>query len=100
MMSMSRQPGKLRTVVKVGGSLFDLPDLGDRLNRLTAQLPKQLVFVPGGGKLIDAIRELDRIHEIGDRGSHLIALQALSVTAEILGQIVPRPTIVYHLASC
>ena len=44
-------------VVKVGGSLYDLPDLGPRLRRFLDGLddPDRLV-VPGGGAAADVVR--------------------------------------------
>ena len=56
----------MSTVIKVGGSLFDRPDLGPRLRRwLDANAPWETILVPGGGRLVDVIRDLDRIHGLG-----------------------------------
>ena len=50
-----------RIVVKVGGSLFDWPDLGERLCRwLAVQEEKEILLVPGGGPTADVIRDCQR----------------------------------------
>jgi aspartokinase-like uncharacterized kinase len=78
-------------VVKVGGSLFDLADLGPRLRHwLAEQLAgNRIVVVPGGGPLVDAIRQLDRRHGLGEEISHWLALRALSVNAHFLASLLP-----------
>ena len=55
-------------VVKVGGSLYDLPDLGDRLRRFLATLTWPVQFRSGGGITADAdLREFEyHIHRLGD----------------------------------
>ncbi len=76
-------------VVKVGGSLFDHPALGTGLREYAASLaPKPVLFVPGGGSLADAVRELDRTHHLGEEVSHWLALRTLGVTAELLRRLV------------
>lgn len=50
-------------VVKVGGSLFDLPDLGPRLRAWLKTLrTADVLLVPGGGPTADVVRSLDRAH--------------------------------------
>lgn len=82
-------------VVKVGGSLFDHPRLGPGLRAFLESLePAELLLVPGGGKVVDAVRELDRVHGLGDEVSHWLAVRALSVTSEILtDRVASRPQI-------
>lgn len=82
----SIQPSEGVAVVKVGGSLYDLPDLGPRLQRWLAEqfADTRVVLVPGGGPLVDAIRELDRRHGLGEETSHWLAVRALSVNAYFL----------------
>lgn len=77
-------------VVKVGGSLFSLPDLGARLRDLLATLGGRVLLFPGGGVTADAIRELDRIHALGEEASHWLALRALSINARFLIQLLPE----------
>ncbi len=76
------------TVVKVGGSLFDLPDLRDRLSRFFATLDAGQIWIfPGGGATTDAIRAFDRVHHLGEEASHWLAIQALSVNASFLCEL-------------
>lgn len=78
-------------VVKVGGSLYDLPDLGPRLCRWLDEqcTDKRVVLVPGGGPLAETIRQLDRRHGLGEEISHWLALRALSVNAHFLASLLP-----------
>jgi len=78
-------------VVKVGGSLYDLPDLGSRLRRWLAEqfAGTPVVLVPGGGPLADAIWRLDRRHGLGEEAAHWLALRALSVNAHFLASLLP-----------
>src|SRR5207248_9110984 len=58
-------------VVKVGGSLYDLPDLADRLRRwLSALAAPRVLLVPGGGPTADVIRTFDQRHRLGEEASH------------------------------
>lgn len=80
-------------VVKVGGSLYDLPDLGSRLRHwLAEQSPSALgtVLVPGGDGTADAIRHLDRVHGLGEETAHWLALRALTLNAHFLAALLPR----------
>ncbi len=80
-------------VVKVGGSLFDSPALGPALRTFIESLkPADVLLVPGGGPVADAVRELDRTHKLGEEDSHWLALQSLSVTKAFLERVVAEPT--------
>jgi len=89
-----RQSVKRRRVVKVGGSLFDLPDL---VERLRPWLPA--LFVPGGGALADAVRTLHRIHGLSEERSHWLALRACSVHADFLASLLQLPVVADPLHS-
>lgn len=78
-------------VVKVGGSLFDLPDLGPRLRRwLDANAPPRVLLVPGGGATANAVRELQRTHGFDDELAHWLALRAMSLNAHVLAALLPE----------
>lgn len=78
------------TVVKVGGSLFDWPELGPRLRDWLTKLPAPSVFlVPGGGPTTDVVRDLDRRHGLGEEKSHWLALRALTLNAHFLADLLP-----------
>lgn len=75
-------------IVKVGGSLFDLPNLGPGLcTYLKALAPAEVILVAGGGAGVEAVRALDRAHGFGEEFSHWLALRALGVTAAGLERI-------------
>jgi len=85
-------------VVKVGGSLLDLPGLGPRLRTWldTLGTPRPLV-VPGGGATSDVIRTLDRLHALGEEAAHWLALGAMSLNAAVLQALLPRSQVVADL---
>jgi aspartokinase-like uncharacterized kinase len=82
-------------VVKVGGSLFDLPDLGPRLrawlDRLSAP---HVLLVPGGGAMANVIRALDLCHGLGEETAHWLALRALSLNAAVLQALLPASQVI------
>jgi aspartokinase-like uncharacterized kinase len=78
-------------VINVGGSLFDLPDLPQRLRGwLARQTPAQNVFIAGGGRFVDELRAFDKLHHLGDEACHWLAIRAMSVTAQLLHALVPE----------
>ena len=82
-------------VVKVGGSLFDLPDLGRRLRDFLADLPdNDRLVVPGGGATADVVRAYDHRHGLGEEASHWLALRACSLNAHFLAVLLPEAHIV------
>ncbi len=87
------------TVVKVGGSLFDLPDLDERLRTFLDGLGGiRVLLLPGGGPFADVIRALDGIHAIGEEASHWLALHALSLSARFLATRLPGAILLGSLA--
>ena len=75
------------TVYKLGGSLFDLPDLKGRLSRVLAGEPRALV-VCGGGAAADAVRAWDRVHGLGEDAAHRVACEALGVSARFVSELI------------
>jgi 5-(aminomethyl)-3-furanmethanol phosphate kinase len=83
------------TIVKVGGSLYDWPKLGERLRAwLNARNAERVLLVPGGGATADAIRSLDRVHHLGEEASHWLAIRALSLNARFLQTLLPDAELV------
>ncbi|HEY7427784.1 MAG TPA: hypothetical protein VH682_26370 [Gemmataceae bacterium] len=93
----------LRAVVKVGGSLYDWPDLAMRLRGwLAAQWPggEGILLVPGGGPTADVVRDLDRRHGLGEEASHWLALRALSLNAHFLASLLPSARVIGDVEEC
>jgi aspartokinase-like uncharacterized kinase len=85
------------TVVKVGGSLYDLPDLSSRLQPWLSQAKStDIIFVPGGGATVDVIRDFDRVHHLGEERAHCLALAAMRLNAEFLSQLLRSVDVMPH----
>jgi len=89
------------TVVKVGGSLYDLPDLGTRLRVwLDAQSDSRLLIVPGGGDTAEAVRGFHHIHGLDEERAHWLALRALGLNAHFMAWLVERSVVVEDQSGC
>lgn len=89
---MSRTPIR---VVKVGGSLLDLPDLADRLrNWLAEQSPAHHVLIVGGGPLVDQVRRWHAARPLTDVAAHWMCVDLMTVTAHLLHDRLPEFTLV------
>ncbi len=78
-------------VVKVGGSLFDLPDLADRVRQwLARQSPAHHVFMAGGGALADQVRQWHAMRPLQDEAAHWMCVDLLTVTAHLLHARLPE----------
>ena len=81
---------KVSSVIKLGGSLLDLPDLPTRLGNFLSDFSRiRPVLVCGGGPAVDLIRHWDQAFHLGEEASHWIALKTLTITALVLERIVP-----------
>jgi aspartokinase-like uncharacterized kinase len=82
-------------VIKVGGSLLDWPELPARLNwYLERRRGQRLVLIAGGGRFADVLRELDRVHGLGEERSHALALRILDATSHLLAALVAGSRVV------
>ncbi len=91
-------PGLGVRVVKVGGSLFTLSDLGPRLQRwLNQQTPAHDVLLAGGGRWADAIREADARFGLGQQTAHALCVETLRVSARVLAALLPGSPLVIRL---
>jgi len=81
------------TVAKVGGSLYDLPDLRDRLRAWLAGSAGRVLLIPGGGAAVDVVRQLDRVHGLGEEAAHWLALRVLTANAHFLGRLIGAPVV-------
>ncbi|REJ67783.1 MAG: hypothetical protein DWQ31_10395 [Planctomycetota bacterium] len=93
---MSRSP--LR-IIKLGGSLLDRHDLVERFERwLSRQTPAKNVVVPGGGPLVDSLRQLCAEQQTDEVTAHRLALRAMSVTARLTAAMTSAPLVAVHPA--
>lgn len=77
-------------IVKVGGSLFDLPRLPERIRQVLGALGRRrIVVVAGGGKAARVIRRWDQIHRLGEEVAHWLALGAVTLSAQALHMMMP-----------
>jgi 5-(aminomethyl)-3-furanmethanol phosphate kinase len=83
------------SVIKVGGSLLDWPELPSRLTRFLQERRQTSpgirdVLLCGGGPFVDSIRRLDRVHHLGDYACHRLALQGMDLAGTVLLCMLPR----------
>lgn len=82
-------------VVKIGGSLFTQSGFVTRLRAWTEQLlaqlwPVHVVFITGGGPLVEGLREIDRINKIAAEHAHWVAIHLMDVNASLLNKWWPE----------
>ena len=76
-------------VVKLGGSVFDAPQLRDWLALFAGRGAGRVVVVPGGGRFADAVRaEQQRLH-FDDLAAHNMAVLAMAQAAQMLHALQP-----------
>ena len=79
------------TVMKLGGSLFDFPELSGRLVQfLDEQIFARPVIIPGGGRFADEVRRLDNLYNLGETQSHELAVKTLSLTSRLIAGMSSR----------
>ncbi len=82
-------------VVKIGGSLWNLPDLGTELTDwLSQHAGIRLLLVAGGGPAANVVRNWHEIHSLSEEASHWLAIDSLSLTASLLQRLVPTSRLV------
>jgi aspartokinase-like uncharacterized kinase len=91
-------------ILKVGGSLFRWPEFPRRFAemidaRRVVSRGERLVLIAGGGPAADVIRELDKIHGLGDPSAHRLALHAMDLTAVFLAELLPGTVAIQSLSS-
>ena len=78
-------------VVKVGGSLLNVQNLGGRLARWLSMQPTAVnLLVVGGGGLVDTVRDLDSKHRFDPEFVHWHCVELLDKTAAILSELLPQ----------
>lgn len=76
---------------KLGGSLFSLPDLPERLRQVWRERPgTSPLLIVGGGAAADAVRDWDRTFQLGAERAHWLAIDALDLSASLLLRLMPE----------
>ena len=75
-------------IIKLGGSLLSLSDLRPRFHAwLQTETPARNLVVVGGGRAVEAIRELDAIHHFPAKLTHWMCVDLMSITAALAKSI-------------
>jgi aspartokinase-like uncharacterized kinase len=88
-------PQMARRVVKLGGSLLELPYVVGRLRTwIASQVPATTVLVVGGGRLADAIRDAQSLHGFSDSAAHWLCIRAMAIQAEMMRLLMPEAQLI------
>jgi aspartokinase-like uncharacterized kinase len=80
-----------RRVIKLGGSLFADTEWVNRFRRwLTLQPLMSNILIGGGGALADVVREWDRDYRLDAEVAHWLAIDAMSMTAQLAARLLPE----------
>ena len=72
-------------VVKIGGSLLTFDLAPQRiLQWLESQTPMPTVWIVGGGKLVDCVREWDKIHSIDQETAHWMSIDLMDFNGSLV----------------
>ncbi|MEO2017174.1 MAG: hypothetical protein ABGZ53_22695 [Fuerstiella sp.] len=86
---------KTLSILKLGGSLLSLPDVGDRLVSFVNQHQiENPVVVAGGGESADLVRNWAERFALSDSTAHDLALKAMALNGELLSHLDDRFTLV------
>ena len=75
-------------VIKLGGSLLELPDLRSRFEAWFArQRPAVNVMIVGGGELVEAVRGIDQQQSLDAAFVHWVSIDLMATTAKLASEI-------------
>lgn len=82
-------------MIKTGGSLLDLEDLGLRIRAVCRQrADRRCVLFPGGGGTANLVRDWHRRFRLSENAAHQLAIEALQLNAALLQQLLPGSRII------
>ncbi|MCE9591463.1 MAG: hypothetical protein K8S99_13160 [Planctomycetes bacterium] len=88
-------------VVKLGGSLLDLPDL---LGRFEAwrweEMGPRGVLVVGGGDAADVVRGFDKAFRLDQERAHWLAIRAMQLNTHCVAAVLPRSRLASSAMGC
>ena len=76
-------------MLKIGGSLAGSDAAAQLMRGLAARRPRQLLIVPGGGELADAVRAAQRRYALSEAAAHHMALLAMHMVGTMLADLAP-----------
>lgn len=80
-----------RRVLKLGGSLLDWDGFPSTLRAwLQRQPTAEDWLICGGGQIVEALRDLDRAHGLGQEFCHWQSLRAMQITREVVARLLPE----------
>lgn len=81
------------SVMKLGGSLLDLPDLAERiLHIVDHRNTGRWLLIVGGGEIVDTVRRYDEQWSLPPEVSHHAAIRGMSVNASVVRSLHERFT--------
>ena len=84
-------------VVKLGGSLYNTPELTAWLTTLADfSVRTPIVIVPGGGPFADQVRVAQQLHHLDDSTAHQMALLAMKQFGLLLTALEPQCQPLYN----
>ena len=82
-------------VLKLGGSLLDLPDLVERFQFVREAIaPGPALLVVGGAESAELVRQFDQQFQLGEECGHWLAVRAMQFNAHVVSAVLPLSTIV------
>jgi aspartokinase-like uncharacterized kinase len=87
-------------VVKVGGSLLDLPDLPARLTAYIDTLEQCVAMIVGGGRAADLVRGFNKLHQLDETDGHWLAVRAMQLNAHMVMTQLPNAQLVRDTDDC
>ena len=83
-------------IVKVGGSLYNTPELQHWLSALAAYSSQQtIVLVPGGGPFADQVRTAQTLHHFNDATAHHMAILSMKQFGLLISALIPDCQIIH-----
>ena len=87
-------------VLKLGGSLLDLPDLSGRLQTVFNKLDgDRSLLICGGGEAADIVRRWHDRFGLSEERSHWLALEAIRLNQRLLLDLLPKLELVSNRAA-
>lgn len=82
-------------VLKLGGSLLTRKEWPQRLRAWLSGQPAALnLLVVGGGEIVEAVRDLDSVHQFSPAFAHWLCVDLLSATMQIASCLLPEMPVI------